>query len=91
MEATNFSSVRSNSDEVTLEILLTKGNTIRQGRSKNPYLGGYSDIENIGIDVKNATSGSTLQSVYQSGGRKLDRQGLRQQHRPGVPVRWTSL
>ncbi len=65
-EAIDIIPVGSNSEEVTLEVLLSEGNTIQQGRSKQRYLGGYSDIDNISIDVKNATSGSTLQSVYLS-------------------------
>ncbi len=65
-EAIDIIPVGSNSEEVTLEVLLSEGNTIQQGRSKNRYLGGYNDIDNISIDVKNATSGSTLQSVYLS-------------------------
>ncbi len=65
-EAIDIIPVGSNSEEVTLEVLLSEGNTIQQGRSKQRYLGGYSDIDNISIDVKNATSGSTLQSVFLS-------------------------
>jgi len=56
----------TDTEGVTLEVLLSEGNTLQQGRSKNRYLGGYDDIDNISIDVKNATSGSTLQSVYLS-------------------------
>ncbi|MDG2197745.1 MAG: hypothetical protein P8O70_12840, partial [SAR324 cluster bacterium] len=63
---TNITPILNGSEEVTLEVLLSEGNTIQQGRSKNRYLGGYNDIDNISIDVKNATSGSTLQSVYLS-------------------------
>ena len=65
-EATSTSPIVNSSEEVTLEVLLTKGNAIPQGRSKQRYLGGYNDIDNISIDVKNATSGSTLQSVFLS-------------------------
>ena len=65
-EAIDIIPVGSNSDEVTLEVLITEVNSIQQGRIKNRYLGGYNDIDNISIDVKNATSGSTLQSVYLS-------------------------
>ena len=50
-EAINIIPVGSNSEEVTLEVLLSEGNTIQQGRSKNRYLGGYNDIDNISIDV----------------------------------------
>jgi len=54
----------TNPDEsATLVLELQTGNPIAQGRSKQRYLGGYDDIDNISIDVKNPTSGSTLQTV----------------------------
>ncbi len=52
-------------EAVTLEVQLQERST-RGSRGAARYLGGYDDIDNITIDVKNATTGSTLQSTYLS-------------------------
>ena len=54
---------------ITLSLALGDG-VSRSGRSAARYLGGYNDIDNISIDVKSASSGSTLHTVYlnESGG-----------------------
>ena len=55
---------------ITLSLALGDGESSRRGRGAARYLGGYNDIDNISIDVKSASSGSTLQTVYlnESGG-----------------------
>ena len=55
---------------ITLSLALGDGESSRRGRGATRYLGGYNDIDNISIDVKSASSGSTLQTVYlnESGG-----------------------